>query len=190
MEPAAVIRITVALVLGVAAIQKARDVRSFARTIEEHRLSSGPRVSWSLAVGVVLTESLIVAALISGLFLGPAMVAAVVLLAAFSAVTARNLLSERPVDCGCLGSTVRLEMGWATVVANGVLAAGLLGGLSQPTLLAPLAGSETASAAQTVIVVGCATLLAANYWLIAYARSVSHLVDEALTGTEIMELAR
>lgn len=189
MKFANLIRVTVGIILAVSCVAKARDVRVFATTIGHFELVRGAAAMRFAAVGIVGWEGVTAFGLLSGLYLDSAVVSASLLLVAFSAVAARSILRGWHADCGCLGPKVGLQMGWLSVGANVVLASGLLVQLAERSILTPLAAPQVQAPATTsTVIVLCAVLLAAVYWLVPYARSVSELVDEALGTHSTLEL--
>lgn len=182
MEIVMFLRVTVAMIFLIALLAKLRDVSGFADAIQRQGLARSRRLSLPLASGVLAGEAAIGGLLLTGRWTGIASVMASVLLISFSAVTVRNITRQRHVDCGCLGDRVGVQMGWSSVALNIGLALGLVAsiGVSRDPL-----GLE-----EIVVVHMSSLLLAANYWLIAYARAVSEVVNEALRASPVLELRR
>jgi hypothetical protein len=190
IEVAALARFAIGVILALAFCFKVRNVRGFASSLADYRLLEDERWLRAVALVVVAAEGIIAFCLLSGWLLEPALVGASVLLLLFSVVTARTIALRESVGCGCLGTKVTLRMGWLSVVANVALAAGAFVGLAETPVLAPLAtDAGDASASAAFVILGSALLVAANYWLIPYARAVSEIVDEALRTHSMLELA-
>jgi hypothetical protein len=84
-----------------------------------------------------------------------------------------------PLDCGCLGGMVKLRLGWMSVVSNMLLR---VLALAAAALAGDFVAAEGVLAPQSWVVLGgSASLLAATYWLVAYAQSVTQLVAETIS---------
>lgn len=111
---ATIMTVTLAAVFALAAGSKIRRPRGD----EMHAL--GLPYPRALAVVVPIVELATAIALLVAPRSGA--VAAIVLLAAFTAVLVRTIRSGRGVSCGCLGSLSDEPVTWTTVLRNGALA--------------------------------------------------------------------
>lgn len=168
---ALVLRAGLTLLFGKAAWHKLRDVPSFERTLRNYRLMPGSLVP--AATRIVCGFELSVAGLlwIPGAAL-PAAVLAGLLLVAYSAAIALNLLrGRRRIDCGCLGPSARQEISGALIGRNALLLVAPL------ALLLPEAPRSLGWIDLLTIVAGLATVasifIAANQ-LLAITTSVAH----------------
>jgi len=121
-----VLRAGLALLLGVAAIHKAQDLRAFSDTLRDYRVAPAAAVG-ILAPLIVSSEAGIAIAL---LLPGAAAFAAPLcggLLLVYSAAIATNLArGRRHIDCGCLGPRSRQPISGWLLARNGVLVAASL----------------------------------------------------------------
>lgn len=130
---AQVSRLGLALLLGVAALHKLRDLAAFRASVREYRI--GPDPLAPLFAATVVAAELAV----TGLLLWPAVdpagaIGALALLALYSFAIGLNLVrGRRHVDCGCLGPARRQPLAPWLLVRNAALALAPLG------LLAPVA---------------------------------------------------
>lgn len=139
--------LVVAVVLGVAAVAKARHPRSTAAAFEGLGL---PRPA-TLARAVPAVEVGVAVALAVAPAAGGA--AALLLLAAFTGILLRARSGGAAVPCGCFGATTSRPVGRADVVRNGVLAL---------ASLAAVAGAEPRwPGVDAVVLVGTAAVVGA-----------------------------
>ena len=117
----AVARLSLACLFGSAALHKLRDPGAFAATIRDYRIVDD-RLATGLAMALIGVETTIAVALVvpvTGPWSG---IAAALLLSAYSAAIALNLVrGRRDVDCGCLGPGRRQPLSEWLLVRNGLL---------------------------------------------------------------------
>jgi len=114
-------RYVVALVFVTAAIPKLTDRRELERAIGNYALLPRavvrpvatwlPRVELTCGIALLLGIAVVLVAVITG-----------VLLLAFAAAVAVNLVRGRAIECGCYGSVAPRKIGWWLVGGNLVLA--------------------------------------------------------------------
>jgi hypothetical protein len=183
VEWAALVRLTVALIFVSSATAKLARPRAFAASVRDYELLPAPIAGPAAGVTVFL-EAATAFMLLSGVGVEIGLALAGMLLILFAAVLARALRQDRGVDCGCLGSFVPLRLGWSSMVVNLALAGLALGAIAEPTLGVPFP-ADPPPAVTVVVLWLAAVLLAATYWLAAYARSVTQLVEDTLArGSE------
>jgi hypothetical protein len=120
------VRTLIALVFLAAAAAKMRHWTVFPGIVANYRLLP-PFLVGPVAIVLPPVEAAIGAALPTGLLAPVAEAAAVLLLAAFAAAMAINLLRGRGhIDCGCFQGTLKQELRWALVSRNVLLLALLL----------------------------------------------------------------
>ena len=177
MEWAVLVRLTVGLVFLGSSVAKLLRPSVLTRSLQAYPMIPGAAAR-PLAVLLTVAEGAIAIGLLAGVQPQVALLGAGILLALFAVVTAMTLRRKGPVDCGCLGGIVKLRLGWMSVASNVLLSVLALAA-------AALAGdflAEGALAPQSWVVLwGSASLLAAAYWLVAYAQSVTQLVAEAIS---------
>jgi putative oxidoreductase len=178
MEAAALIRLTAGLILAGSSGAKIFRPRAFIESVRRYELLpaslAGPG-----AVVVIASEAVVAFGLLSGLLVRTALLGAAGLFLMFAAVLALTLLRDREVDCGCLGDLVELRLDWWSVVTNLAIAGLALAASTRPALGVPMPGERAPSGAMFVLW-ATAALLAAVYWLAAYARSVTRFVEGEL----------
>jgi len=125
VDPAAVwiLRLSLALLLGQAALHKLRQPRVFAAILRDYRVLPDSWVG-AVAPGIAAVE----AALAAGLLLPPTAGVAALggggLLAVYAAAIGWNLArGRRSIDCGCLGPGARQPLSGWLVARNGLLVA-------------------------------------------------------------------
>jgi Methylamine utilisation protein MauE len=176
---AALVRLTIATLLGSAAIAKARSPNTFAQALLSHHVVPDRTVP-GVAVGVIVSEAAISALLVAGVAVPQALVAAALLLLAFAGGAARSLARNQAVDCGCLGNVARIRLDWWTVGTNVLLAIAAIASATQPVASAPLPTDHGGPPGTALIAWLGALLLVVVYWLLAYARSVVALMNESM----------
>lgn len=177
MEWAALVQLTTGMVLAIAAAAKWVHPSRLTLAIREYGVI--PERFAPLAAGVVLAaESAIAAALLGRITRDAALFAAAILLLAFACLIAWTLVKRRPTDCGCLGASLKLRMGWISVGMNVALAGGAIAASAQPQVV-----SVPATSYATLYL--SAALLAVLYWLVTYASSVARLVADSFQIQEI-----
>jgi hypothetical protein len=157
--------------LGV--VPKLRRPRAFAQTVRDYGIVPG-RGAVVLAPGLVLLESFLAVAFLTGWLADVAVVLASVALVAFAAAVAVNLHRGRIVSCGCFGdpaetisvrTLVRLALllGGCVllIVATASTEAGFVTIGSLP------AGGDGALPAVVELAGGAAALVAAALWLLS-----------------------
>lgn len=127
-----------AILLGVAAWSKLRDLEAFRLVLEDYRLVPSPLLR-SVAGAVPVSEGILALAWLAAAWNSTAaMLAALgtaVAMAGYGAAIAANLLRGRSwIDCGCGGGE---QLSWALVARNGVLAGLALGALQIHAPTAP-----------------------------------------------------
>ena len=153
MDPVVVwiLRLSLALLLGAAALHKLRDPSAFTRTLRDYRIL--PAVLAPSAVpAVVAVEALLAAMLLLPFTATAAGLSTAGLLGLYSAAIATNLArGRRFIDCGCLGPGARQPLSGWLLVRNGVLMlAGAL--LALPVGARPLTWVDGVSIAGAVAV--------------------------------------
>lgn len=154
------VRLLLAAVFAVAGVAKLIDRRGAERAVTDLGLpqTAAPLLAWIVPV----TELTVAAGLLPAASAWWGGVAALVLLAAFTAAIAINLLRGRAPDCHCFGQLTAGPIGRGTLVRNLLLmtAAGLLllspkqaGSLSAIAWLAELTAGERALVAISTIAV-------------------------------------
>jgi Methylamine utilisation protein MauE len=137
------------------------------------------RLEVSVAATVPALEVAVAIGILVGRDVPIAELAAAFLLTSFTVVAGYALIRKKRIDCGCLGALVRTRLGWGTVCLNVALLGVALAASASLTPLSPFAPAELA-AKTTIIIWSCAAMVIALYWVIAYARSVADLIDEAI----------
>jgi uncharacterized membrane protein YphA (DoxX/SURF4 family) len=126
-----VLRAGLALLMSVAAVHKAQDLRAFTDTLRDYRVLPVAAVG-IVAPLIVLTEAgIAIGLLVPGLapFATAPFAAALCggLLLVYSAAIATNLArGRRHIDCGCLGPRARQPISGWLLARNGVLVAASL----------------------------------------------------------------
>jgi hypothetical protein len=178
MEWAVLVRLTVGLVFLGSSVAKLLRPSVLTRSLQAYPMIPGAAAR-PLAVLLTVTEAAIAIGLLGGVQPQVALLGSGILLVLFAVVTAMTLRRRGPLDCGCLGGVVKLRLGWMSVVSNVLL--GVLA-LAAAALAGDFVAGEGALAAQSWVVLwGSALLLAATYWLVAYAQSVTQVVAEAIS---------
>jgi uncharacterized membrane protein YphA (DoxX/SURF4 family) len=176
MEGASLVRITLGLVFAGSALAKLAGLRPFVASVRRYPFVPD-RLAAAAALLLVGTEAVVASSLLLGVAVRPALLGAATLLVVFAAATTWTLHREGAIECACLGALVKLRLGWPMVAVNVALAvlAGIAAAASTTTL-------SLADRPVSVVVPiwGSALLLAATYWLAAYAQSVARLVDDAI----------
>lgn len=145
---ASIAAVVLAVVFGWAALAKAVRHRA---TVEAFGALGLPRPEL-LAVTVPLVEIVVAAALLARPAIGGAL--ALALLAAFTLVVVRGVLSGTSTGCGCFGARRVEPVGPADVVRNGLLAAFAALATGTPTLVRPGWGAAGATAAFVALAAG------------------------------------
>lgn len=140
-----------AAVFGWAALAKAVRHRP---TVDAFAALGLPRPEL-LAVGVPVIEVVVAAALLARPAVGGAL--ALALLAAFTLVVVRGVLSGTSNGCGCFGARRVEPVGPADVVRNGLLAAFAALATGTRTLVRPGWGAAVAMAAFVAVAAGVQT---------------------------------
>jgi hypothetical protein len=178
MEWAVLVRLTVAFVFLGSSVAKLLRPSVLTRSLQAYPMIPGAAAR-PLAVLLTVTEAAIAIGLLAGVQPQLALLGAGILLALFAVVTAMTLRRRGPLDCGCLGGVVKLRLGWMSVVSNVLL--GVLA-VAAVAVAGDFVAAERALGLQSWVVLwGSALLLAATYWLVAYAQSVTQLVAEAIS---------
>lgn len=184
MELGAVARLTLALIFALASVGKLGDVQAFADALRGYDFLPAVLTA-PLARLIPLLEGAVAIALIAGYQLPIALSLAAALLATFALAGARALLHGRDIDCGCLGRTAALRIGWISVAANVALVTGAFIAISQRAMAVPLPrDAQSGNAAQIIVAWSLALLASVTYWLSIYAESVAKRLNEALTVGE------
>jgi hypothetical protein len=178
MEWAVLVRLTVGFVfLGSSAAKLVRP-SALTRSLQAYPMIPGAAAR-PLAVLLTVAEGAIAIGLLGGVQPQVALLGAGILLALFAVVTAMTVRRKGPLDCGCLGGMVKLRLGWMSVVSNMLLS---VLALAAAALAGDFVAAEGVLAPQSWVVLGgSASLLAATYWLVAYAQSVTQLVAETIS---------
>jgi hypothetical protein len=113
---------SVSLVFGVAALGKVVDRASFVRALRNQGLTSRP-VRRAAAVAIPLSELGCAVALWIPSLRRPAALVAALMLAVFSVVLVRSIVTGVKGGCGCFGSGTNDRVSWLSVVRNAVLIA-------------------------------------------------------------------
>src|ERR1700688_1479692 len=147
-------RVLLAAVFAVAGLSK---LAAMART-REGLIEFGvpPRLAGASAAILVIAELSVAAALLPVATAWYGAVGAVVLLVAFSAAIAANLLRNRRPNCNCFGQLHSAPIGWPTFVRNVVLAviAGLVvSGGRDPSALSLIGWTRSLNGAESVALV-------------------------------------
>ena len=149
----AIARLSIALVLGVAAAHKLRDLAGFRRALDGYRLLPG----WSVPAAALLLVSLEVAVAVALAVPGsgptPALLAALLLLVYTAAIAVNLARGRRDIDCGCSGPARRRPLGAGLVLRNAVLGATALLGAA-PVGARPLLWLDFLTVAAAVAVLG------------------------------------
>ena len=121
-----VARSGLALLFGLAALHKTRDLRAFATVVRGYRLVP-ERVAPLLAASVTACEAALVVALLLPGAASQAALAAALLLLFYSGAIGWNLArGRRSIDCGCLGPAGRQPLSAWLLWRNAGLMAGAL----------------------------------------------------------------
>lgn len=148
---ASIAAVVLAVVFGWAALAKAVRHRP---TVEAFGALGLPRPEL-LAVGVPLVEVVVALALLARPAVGGAL--ALALLAAFTLVVVRGVLSGSSTGCGCFGARRVEPVGPADVVRNGLLAAFAALATGTRTLVRPGWGAAVAMAGFVAVAAGVQT---------------------------------
>ena len=161
------LRASIALLLGSAAIHKLRDRRAFLRTLAGYEIVPSP-FTVPAAIALIAAELSIAAGLLaSDDGFQPAIAAATLLLLYSTAIGLNLLRGRRDIDCGCLGPAHRQPLSVWLLVRNALLivAAGAAGlpvserGLNLVDGISLLGGLTT-----LVLLFNATQLLAAQTW--------------------------
>jgi hypothetical protein len=139
MDPAVVatLRAGLALLFGVAAAHKLRDLPRFRESLADYRLLPLALVPLAAAL-LVGSEAAVTVALVAPPLGSAGLVAAAGLLLLYAAAIGINLArGRRHIDCGCAGPAVSRPLSAWLVARNAVLAALALAGLA-PLHVRPL----------------------------------------------------
>jgi len=149
----AVARLSIALVLGVAAVHKLRDPGAFRSALGGYRLLPDALVPAAAVLLAALEVAAAAALALPGSGPAPALLAAL-LLALYTAAIAVNLArGRRDIDCGCSGPARRQPLGPGLLLRNALLvAAALLG--AAPVGARPLLWLDFLTVAAAVAVLG------------------------------------
>ena len=178
MEWAALVRAAVAVLLGTAALAKARHFATFLDALRGYAIVP-QRLLPAAAAAVIAAEAVCAAALIAGVAVPVALVSSAALLLAFAAAVAVTLRRRRPLECGCLGGVLEVRMDAFAVIANTGIALAAIAASTAPVAALPLpAGAEAQDGLALVAWMG-GTALVITYWLVVYARTVWRTVDDA-----------
>lgn len=178
MEWAVLVRLTVGFVFLGSSVAKLLRPSALTRSLQAYPMIPGAAAR-PLAVLLTVAEGAIAIGLLAGVQPQVALLGAGTLLALFAVVTAMTVRRKGPLDCGCLGGMVKLRLGWMSVVSNVLL--GVLA-VAAVAVAGDFVAAEGALGLQSWVVLwGSASLLAATYWLVAYAQSVTQLVAEAIS---------
>lgn len=177
-------RYVVAFVFLTAAIPKLVEQREFERAVRNYALVPELTVP---AIATWLPRLELVCALALLLGVGVSLFAgiAAVLLLAFAAAIAVNLMRGRSIECGCRGSVASRRIGWG-LVAGDIFLAGMaaMAALLAPGTLSLLAASDTPiGASDGVAFLIVAGVLVVGWLTITSAReraSASHRVETRL----------
>lgn len=145
---------SVSVVFGVAALGKVADRASFVRALRNQGLTSR-RARRVVAVAIPASELGCAIALWIPSGRRPAAVVAALMLAAFSVVLVRSILTGVQSGCGCFGSSTRDRVSWVSVVRNAVLIA-----LALVAAVSPTEGFGPASAFLAGMGIGVLVLVA------------------------------
>lgn len=184
-----VCRLVLAAVFVLSAIAKLRDRAGSRTAVEEFGVPAG--LVTVTAAGLPFAELACAALLLSadpGATVGA--VASAVLLGAFTAAVAVNLLQGRRPDCHCFGQLDTGETGWLTVMRNGVLIAAALVTLADAGSL-PWPGATLASYDGDALAVGLvlAGLVLAVCGLTWFCRTLLRQYGSVLLRLEALEAA-
>jgi hypothetical protein len=179
---AALVRLSLAFVLGVAAAAKIWRPAAFRSALAGYRVLPRALVA-PAAVLIAVVETVLASALFLGLAVQAALIGAGVLMLVFAAVTASAIVRRLSADCGCLGAAVRLRLGWPMAAANVVLGAAAIAASSQAPLGVPFPASHAAGGGTVAVILATAILLAETYWVAAYATSISSQITKRLEET-------
>ncbi|HYC57892.1 MAG TPA: MauE/DoxX family redox-associated membrane protein [Candidatus Binatia bacterium] len=120
---ATILRASLVLLLGSAALHKLRDPLGFRLTLQAYELVPQPFLIGA-AGAVILLELVLTTWLASGIALAGAGAAAAALLLAYAAAIGVNVRRGRlDIDCGCAGPASRVPLSSALVVRNLIVAA-------------------------------------------------------------------
>jgi hypothetical protein len=172
MEWAALIRLTIGMILAIAALGKWARPGAAIGAIRGYRLLP-ERLVRPAAFVLLFAESALAVALLGGVAQHAALAGAAVLLVFFSGLVGWTTARDRQVNCGCLGSVVDLRLGRLSIAMNLALAGGGVAAATQPAL-------RSAGADAWLVLYLSGSLLAALYWLTTYARSVAAALNESL----------
>jgi len=153
------LRAALALLFGVAAAHKARDLARFRATLGEYRLLPEAVVPIA-ALALPAAEAAVACALaVPGLRV-PGLAGAAALLALYAAAVGVNLVrGRRDLDCGCAGPAIRRPIGEWLVVRNVVVAGAALVACA-PVAARPLVWVDALTVAgATVVATACWTAL-------------------------------
>lgn len=181
MEWAALIRVSLALLLAGAALAKILRFDPFVEALRGYSVVP-VRAVRPLGVAVVAAECVVAALLFAGWRPDLALRAAALLMTLFAVAVAVNVVRKGSSDCGCLGSIVRLRLGWGSVVLNTLLAGIAFAASFRDELAAPWPADGVVASAGTLFVIWTlAPLLVVVYWLTLYSLTVARLIETPLT---------
>lgn len=122
-DPTVVIfcQVSLALVFGLAAWGKLRNLEEFVGVVRNYRLLPEFAVR-PVAYATPVLEATIAAAVLVGPTRSPAALVAFALLAIFAVAMGVNILrGRRYIDCGCFRTALKQRLSWWLVARNGVL---------------------------------------------------------------------
>ena len=167
-----------------AALPKLRRPRAFAQTVRDYGIVPG-RGAVAIAPALVLLESFLAVAFLTGWAAGVAVVLAAVALVAFAAAVAFNLRRGRIVSCGCFGDAAEKISG-RTLARLALLLGGCVllivattsTGAGFVTIGSLPAGGDETLATIVELAAGTAALVAAALWLLS-ARELANVLRAA-----------
>lgn len=183
MEWASLVRFTVALVLLVSVVAKLPRPGAFIQAVRSYEIIPN-QLTAPVAVVVVAGETFASAALLVGFAIPKTLIVAACLFGAFSGTVAVALRRKRSVACGCLANVVSLELGWTTAVLNASIAIACTAAAFAPVAAGVI--GVNAGVLRSAVLFSTATLVAAAYWLAAYAESVMKRIEASAQGPRVV----
>jgi methylamine utilization protein MauE len=180
VEWAALVRAGVVVLLGTAALAKARHFHRFVDALGGYAIVPA-RVLPVAAAAVVAAEAALSAVLIAGVAVRGALVASAGLLLAFAAAVAVTLRRRQSLECGCLGGVLELRMDGFAVIANVGIAIAAVAASTAPVAALPLPADADGETGLVLVAWMGGVALVISYWLVVYARTVWRTIDDALT---------
>lgn len=178
---AVVARVLLAAVFAAAGTAKLADRAGIRRAVEE--FGTPMRFAAPVALLLPLVELAVAGLLLPSTTAGAAVVAALALLAVFTAAVAVSLLRGRAPDCHCFGQLHSAPASWKTLVRNAGLAAvgviALLGSITEPRASATAWIGDLEPAALGALVGGGVAAALLGVGLVAFVtvmRSYGHLL--------------